>query len=327
MPKADDDFLIRGLVTSVSQRYGGIDAKAACDQYMESRYLREATSEALQQRLDDIGNNLWSTGRDGEITQPRSLDHRRGMLELYTHVLREQMERSKSGELVFDEAALRLKASANYVQRRTARAITFGPDCYVKFGKKEHILPALSGKLFIQPAAKYNDPSLNAAQLDNELQHYVRSPNERLMMRLIGLDEHGNEVEIKPRWGELFRYMNVPNFYVWCCGLGYDARLFGEFEANAALVVKDKAAFEDRFTRAMAEQLPDAVIGHGPIQYYDPYTTRRDQLMPAFSKNIKYLYQNEYRFIWQFHEERELTPFIVDLGSLHDIAEVVELVE
>jgi len=249
------------------------------------------------------------------------------MLELYTHALREQMERSKSGELAFDEAAVRFEASANYVQRRTVRPITFGPDCYAKFGTKKHILPALSGKLFIQPAAKYNDPSLNAAQLDDELQHHVRSPNERLMMRLIGLDEHGNEFEAKPHWGELFRYMNVPNFYVWCCGLGYDARLFSEFEADAALVVKDKAAFEDRFTRAMAEQLPDAVIGHGPIQYYDPYTTRRDELMPAFSKNIKYLYQNEYRFTWQFQEERELKPFLVELGPLHDIAEIVELAD
>ena len=73
--------------------------------------------------------------------------------------------------------------------------------------------------------------------------------------------------------------------------------------------------------------MPDAVIGHGPIIYYDPYTTRRDQLTPAFSKNIQYLYQNEYRFIWKFHEERELKPFLVDLGSLHDIAEVVALAD
>ncbi|NKM58482.1 hypothetical protein GFL21_28980 [Rhizobium anhuiense] len=302
-----------------------MNVEAVCDQYMQSRYLREATDVTLQQRLATIGNNLWSTGRDGEVTQPRSLDHRRVMLELYTHVLLEQMERNKQGELAFDEAAVRLAASANYVQRRTVRPITFEPDCYAKFGKKEHILPALTGKLFVQPAAKYNDPSLNAAQLDDELQHHVRSPNERLMMRLFGLDEHGNEVEVKPHWGELVRYMKVPNFYVWCCGLGYDPRLFSEFGADAALVVKDKAAFEHRFIRAMAEQLPDAVIGHGPIAYYDPYTTRRNQLIPAFSKNIKYLYQNEYRFIWQFPEERELTPFLVDLGLLHDIAEVVEL--
>lgn len=304
-----------------------IDIKAVCDQYMQSCYLREASDEALQQRLAVIANNLWSTGRDGEVTQPRSLDHRHGILELYIHVLREQMERSKSGELVFDEAAVRLKASTRYVQRRMVHPITFGPNCYAKFGKKEHILSALTGKLLIQPAAKYRDPSLNAAQLDNELQHHVRTPNERLMMRLIGLDEHGNEFEIKPHWGELFRYMNVPNFYVWCCGLGYDARLFSDFEADAALVIKDKVAFEERITRAMDKQLPDAEIAHGPINYYDPFTTPRDQLIPAFSKNIKYLYQNEYRFIWKFHEERELKPFLVDLGPLDDIAEVVALAD
>lgn len=175
-----------------------IDAKAACDQYMQSRYLREASDEALQKRLAVIGNNLWSTGRDGEVTQPRSLDHRRGMLELYTHVLREQMERSKSGKMAFDEAAVRLESSSGYVQRRTVHPITFEPDCYAKFGKREHISSVLDGKLFIRPAAKYNDPSLNSAQMDDELQHHVRTPNERLMIRLIGLDEHGNEVEVSP---------------------------------------------------------------------------------------------------------------------------------
>ncbi|MCX5497226.1 hypothetical protein OSH11_21165 [Kaistia dalseonensis] len=302
-----------------------IDARAVCDQYMQSRYLREASDESPQQRLAVIANNLWSTRRDGEVTQPRSLDRRREMLELYTHVLREQMERSKSVELVIDEAAIRHSASSSYVQRQTVRPITFAPDCYAKFGQKEHILSALAGKLFIQPAANYNDSSLNAAQLDNELLHHVSTPNERLIARLYGLDGNGNEVEIEPHWSELFRYMNVPNFYVWCCGLGYDARLFSDFKADAALVVKDKTAFEERLVRAMETILPDAEIRHGTISYYDPYTTRHDQLIPAFSKNIIYLYQNEYRFIWQLHEERELKPFLIDLGSLDDIAEVVEL--
>lgn len=301
------------------------DPQTAVNQYRQSRYLRKASDEALQQRLEDIGNNLWSTGRDGEVIQQRDATHRRVVLELYTHVMLEQMERSKSDDMSFDELALRQKATANYVQRKTVRPITFEPDCYVKFGKREHILPALDGKLYIQPAAKYNDPSLNAAQLDNELQHHVRTPNQRLAMRIIARDENGKEFEVQPEWGEMFRYMEVPNFYVWCCGLGYDARLFSEFKADAALVIKDKPAFEKRFADAMGEQLPDAVIGHGPCVYYDPYTTQRDQLIPAFSKNIKYLYQNEYRFIWQFPDQRELQSFAVDLGPLHDIAEVVEL--
>lgn len=60
--------------------------------------------------------------------------------------------------------------------------------------------------------------------------------------------------------------------------------------------------------------------------YYDPYTVRRDQLTPMYSKNLRYLYQNEYRFIWTVPSgATDLPPFFVELGPLTDIAEFYEL--
>ena len=61
------------------------------------------------------------------------------------------------------------------------------------------------------------------------------------------------------------------------------------------------------------------------MAYYDPWTVRRDQLKPIFLKNFKYLYQNEYRFVWQVPPSAALSPFFVELGSLSDIAEFYEL--
>ncbi|HMM44087.1 MAG TPA: hypothetical protein PKE41_00460, partial [Candidatus Macondimonas sp.] len=43
------------------------------------------------------------------------------------------------------------------------------------------------------------------------------------------------------------------------------------------------------------------------------------------SKNIRYLYQNEYRFAWTMPEDSMLAPFFVELGPLDDIAEIFEL--
>jgi hypothetical protein len=111
--------------------------------------------------------------------------------------------------------------------------------------------------------------------------------------------------------------MMVPDFYVWCCGLGYDARLFDEFKAEAALVIRDKDAFRARLSAAVAGELPEGSVTDGPLTYYDPYTARHEQLVPIFSKHFRYLYQNEYRFAWTIPEGEPLESFFVELGPLH----------
>lgn len=303
-----------------------IDPDQAIQAYQASRYLRKATDDALKQRLQVIASNLWSTDRDGNVIATRDPQHRDALRALYCHTLYEQCDRAKV-DFEFDERKLRARSSAGFNPPELKAPITFGPQCLAKFGKHQHILPALKeGRIRIAAASAYNDPSLNAAQMDEELQHHVRTPNECIVARFYGKrTPDGAEEEFFPEWGEMFRYMQVSNFYVWCCGLGYDARLFKEFEADAALIVTDQKAFADRFSGAVAKQKPSGRYEHRGIGYYDPYTTQRNQLVPAFSKNIKYLYQNEYRFVWWMPESEALDPFFVELGSLEDIATIVEL--
>lgn len=295
-------------------------------EYEASRYLRHAPDVALDQRLQNIGGNLWSTDRDGNVTPTRDQSHRQALLKLYNETLFEQHLRNPA-DLIFDEAQTRARFSHAYMPPKLKSPITFNPPCLAKFGKQSHIVQALeTGRIRIAPASAYNDPSLNAAQQDEELQHHVRTPNERLKIRMFGRDmPDGEEREIFPEWLELFRYMNVPNFYVWCCGLGYDARLFKEFEADAALIVLDKDAFALRMRDAFEREKPGIRFEHKGIGYYDPYTTQHHQLVPAFSKNLKYLYQNEYRFVWWMPAGATLDPFFIELGTLRDIATIVEL--
>lgn len=301
-----------------------MDLNLLITEYEASRYLRKASDTSLQDRLEYLAQNLWSTDRDGAVVQPRSSPHRDALLQLYVQTLYEQICRNNA-PINFDEATIRSEASASYVPPKLKQPITFGPDCFAKFGKREHLVPTLEqGIIRIAPAGAYADPSLNAAQKDEELEHHVRTPNERLMMRLNALDADGNEVEVVPEYGELIRYMQVPNFYVWCCGLGYDARLFHEFEADTSLVIHDKSAFASRLQKAVLAEKPAASFHHGPIVYYDPHTTRREQLTWGYSKHLRYLYQNEYRFIWET-EDTDLEPFFVHLGPLTDIASLVEL--
>jgi len=301
-----------------------MDLNEVIKEYVETRYLRKASDADLSERLTYLGANLWSTDKDGSVTQPRSLENRLVIIRLYVHTLYEQSCRTDF-DIQFDEAAIRTEASASYVRPNLKLPIEFDPICFAKFGKSEHLVPMLEqGVIRIAPAASYADSSLNSAQMDEELKHLVRSPNERLMMNMYGTDSDGNKVEIVPEYGELFRYMMVPNFFVWCCGLGYDARLFHEFQADTCLVIHDQGAFTSRLNKAVQEQHSGTKFHHGPIMYYDPYTSKREQLKWGYSKHLRYLYQNEHRFIWNVNAT-ELQPFFVQLGPLHDIANLVEL--
>ncbi len=303
-----------------------MDPEALLTAYRKSRYLRKASDRSLNNRLATLANNLWSTDRDGNVTATRDQNHRAALVALYCVTRFEQHIRAPS-DFEFDEARIRELSSSAYEAPKLRNPITFGPNCLSKFGERQHIQTALKhGRLRVSPASAYNDPSLNAAQVDQELQHQVRTPNERIQMRLRGKDTpNGPEIEIVPQWGELFRYMQIPDFYVWCCGLSYDARLFHEFNADAALIVLNQHAFIDRLSSAVAKQKPTGRFEHHGIGYYDPYIAQRNQLVPAFSKNIKYLYQNEYRFVWWMPAGEQLEAFFVELGSLEDIATVVEL--
>ena len=62
-----------------------------------------------------------------------------------------------------------------------------------------------------------------------------------------------------------------------------------------------------------------------PLKYYDPYTIEKKQLVPIFSKNFSYMYQNEYRFAWTIPKVEPLSPFFVELGPLDDIADMLEI--
>lgn len=296
-------------------------------EYQQSRYLRKLPPEALSQRYRDLLQNLWSTDLNGKPQPPRNATNRQGILRLLTHLHLEQIERQErpDGDL-FDEEALRDEATKAYSAPVLKSPIVGGPSGFAKFGKRDHIRAAYDrGALRIAPAGIYNDPSLNTAQADKELEHFTVTPNEQLRFRLGGVDTDGKAVEIKAEPLQLFRYMNVPDFYVWCCGYGCDLRMFADFQAEALLFVRNQDAFRQRLLAAVANKLPESKSTHGPVTYYDPWTVRRDQLKPIFFKNLKFLYQNEYRFAWQMPPATTLSPFIVELGPLTDIAEFYEL--
>ncbi|MBL8569346.1 MAG: hypothetical protein JNK84_09685 [Phreatobacter sp.] len=295
-------------------------------EYQKNRYLRETHPERLAERLDALTTNLWSTDAAGDVTPPRHAAHRANILRLILHVILEQMERDGTSQIEFNEKALREAAVGAYAPPALKSPFVGPPSCYAKFGKRHHIQSSFERGIFrIAPASSYDDPSLNPAQADKELEHFTVTPNEQLLFKVYALDPLGGEVETPVKPLELFRFMQVPDYYVWCCALGYDARLFHEFKADAALVVRDKGVFRKRLEAAVSDIHPNITMLHGSLSYYDPYQTARSLLKPIFSKNFKYLYQNEYRFAWRTSLGTDkLEPFNIEIGPMSDIAELYE---
>jgi hypothetical protein len=298
-------------------------------EYEGTLYLREVYPQVLAERYDSLIQNLWSTDRDGKVQRARDTNAgRQEVLRLLFHVILEQTRRGHPpANATFDEWAMINEATAAYEPPRLKSPIVGAPGGLAKYGKRNHMRAAFERGIFrIAPASSYDDPSLNGAQADKELEHFTVTPNERIPFKLHVVDANGNKVEIDPKPLQLFRYMNVPDFYVWCCGYGCDLRMFHDFQADALLLVKNVEAFTKRMLEAVEKAQPGSFPIHGPVEYYDPYTVHRSKLRPIFSKNLKYSYQNEYRFAWNMQPGTTLAPFRVELGPLNDIAQFYECV-
>jgi hypothetical protein len=243
-------------------------------------------------------------------------------MRLYAELQEERRSRF-GGEVVdLDEGAIIAEASAAYTAPQLTSATTLAPGALVRYGKQVHLQSILcEGILRIAPASIY--PSLNAAQIDEELRHHAVTPNERLVFKVFGRrtpDGPEEEFPVKPL--ELYRYMNLPPFYVLCLSSRFDFRMFHDFDADAALVVRDRQEFVRRAKAAMALAVT-AEPAVREVRYYDPYQVRHEQLVPAFSKHFRYAYQNEVRMIWRPKSGTTPEPIFVNVGPLGDIAELV----
>ena len=223
------------------------EARAA--QYGISRYLEKAAPELLDIREKRLHANIWTTYSDGKVRGITDPARREFFFTKIIELEAERKLRGGSGDIQFDEAEIRRLASRDYtpIKPRTPPSLPTSPFL-VRYSKVHYIKDALSnGVIKIHPASRYNDPSLNSAQYDEELRHFAVTPHEWIRFELTGTTVPGGpEVTIPHQALELFRFMEVPNFYVLCCAANFDCRMFNDFTADAALIIHGKEEFIKR---------------------------------------------------------------------------------
>ena len=104
-------------------------------------------------------------------------------------------------------------------------------------------------------------------------------------------------------------------------------RLPTDFNADAALIIRDPALFTRRVVSHFLVRQPEWEPLQGPVTYYDPYRDYKKVTVPEMSKHFEYAYQREVRIAFRSKQpvRADLQPEFLKIGSLSDYAELISV--
>lgn len=172
------------------------------------------------------------------------------------------------------------------------------------------------GEFRLRPATDYKQQETDSARNDDELVRISTSPASAVT---ITIERTGQT--IKPISDVVYRSDVGTNYLTICFSKRWDEHLFDDFPGtDACLVIHDVEGFCERLHSAAELALPqwagiDAAVVYGG----------KSNLGAVFSKPLQFIVQHEWRFAWHPHTPvEELAPAILTIGSIADIAEIVE---
>jgi len=308
------------------------EARRAADKYAGAPYLGLVTIDEIYARFRILAISLMDVGTDG-LCQPAAWGkwHDKWVHTATEILLRDLSlddERCRADWSFLGSAPLRRAVSA-YSRRRPS----WGDKLLVKYGSAQYLRSGLKyGTFRISPANSYNDPSLNAARRDDEL--------ERLLV--------DTAVDTTSLFGPLAETMppedralytrpvqSVSDYYIFCLAMGWNVRLFNDFNADACLVITDPKRFIRALGEAAKGQLPDWRFCCKPVTYIDSVQDLRflrvrteARFAPFFCKDFRYLHQKEVRAVWLPPDPAarlDLGHIFITLGSLEEYCELIEI--
>jgi hypothetical protein len=282
--------------------------------YRADRYLKHLTNDELAERLGIATNNLMNLTRGQQIT-PIAMDvEGDSITQTYFHVMEEFRLR---GLTPTDDQIQHFRfPDYDWPLRQAGEAfdaLNLSPGTFlIKYSKREFVEAALyRGDMRISPASAYNDPSLNFSIMDDELSIPLRQQD-------VSADQSTTPLS------------SATDYYVYCLANEFSLRLFGDFEADACLVIAQPYIFIDRLSQAVMKKLflrQGLWQGYArPIQYVDPVQPLKPDVDIFCGKNFRFAYQHEYRMVWRPISPRSGLPFLyVQVGSLEDCCKIISL--
>ena len=194
------------------------------------------------------------------------------------------------------------------------------PARLFRYGKRDHLTQALEGGKFrINPATFYNDLTDDPARQDDELRRtFLRDPGSLTIKTSDGK-------VLTPKGPVKFVSTRAADYYVLCLSMEYSVDVANEFKGtDACLVIRDPVEFAERLHAGIEKVLPDYTGFEAPVSY-----GAKSIRGVCFTKVAGYAVQSEFRFAWSTMKAdaapAKLEPFFVEIGSITDIAELVDL--
>jgi hypothetical protein len=297
------------------------------EEYRKKRYLEHAPEQRLQQRLFDLLDNICAFDERGFLIERPNIEP---LKRVFTHVLEEASLRNLPLKIEWERG--------QHFNGKAYRNIKRAADLWncwrlprgsylLKYGMEEHLRPMIDrGTFRVSPATSYDDPSLNPAIRDEEME-FVEEIYEATLSFPEGGDysipvQHWTKVPITKGQAIL---QAKGNYYIACFADAFEHRLFDDFGYNACLVIRDPARFIDQIKRCAATVLPEWTFTANRVIYRDPYHPLRNDRI-CFSKHFRYAYQQEFRLVWNPRTRIEKLEYVsLNLGSLSDYCNLLIL--
>jgi hypothetical protein len=192
-------------------------------------------------------------------------------------------------------------------------------DVLFRYDKKRHIEKlAHEGQIRIRPASDFRQLEHDTARWDEECSKTFFLPGAHTRITT----QDGRNIPIV---GDVEQAVSMPDYYVFCMSCDWDPDLFTDFgEVDACIIIKDAELFARRIEDAASAQLPGWHFHHNPAEYFDPFERINNEYFDAaMSKDFRFAYQREYRFIWFPKNDDAPKGFrFLKLGSLGNLAEI-----
>lgn len=303
-------------------------------QYRRRRYLEHLSNEELEQRTKDVFCNLTVLSDKGQISFHPINEEGEYWMIMWTHLLEEFTLRHGPYPAGFSNGFIKdaqivkptypeIPKAVEAIKGRDLRSGTF----LVKYGKYQYLRPAFEkGLIRVAPASFYDDPSLNPAIKDNELELSVFAHPSDVEIQIIDENTGAPTSRVAPFGNVIYTLKSPTNYYVYCLSSIYAYRTFDDFEADCCLMITQPREFIRRLLRAFDKNLNGWRGFATAVTYVDPMNANPNNLDVFFSKHFRYSYQKEYRAIWlPPNTEDHLDPFMLELGSLKHLSELIPL--
>lgn len=148
-----------------------------------------------------------------------------------------------------------------------------------------------SGGLRMWHAEFYSKLEKDLARQDNEM------AKDRYLNGALTVITGADGVRI-PTVGDVCISHSGPEYYLLCMSSSLDLKLFDDFNVHHCAVIENVDDFAMKLEHAALAAMPGFLFHHNPVEYFDPYeAVPRQHLSHTISKDFKYAYQKEYRFL------------------------------